>query len=306
LATQANSFHLVGKGARNTDIKAIDMHSHCGTKKGYLWRTPEDISRAERHFRFQAVYKTEEEQAEYFRKNNVRVILDLGFPSRLPLEEAREYHDYAGQLQRDYPDVILGNWINVSPRLGRKGLQEVERCLKDQGGIGFSMMGTTGRLPPNDKLFWPFYELCIEAKAPVLLNVGFTGEGAGHPGGKGLLLEHCHPRYVDEVAATFPELTIIAGRPAWPWQNEMIAILLHKPNVWNELHGWPPKYLAPELKWDISRRLQDKVMLGCDYPLFLYERLFQEWEAEGFAPEILEKVFHKNAERLFESLGKKI
>ena len=120
------------------------------------------------------------------------------------------------------------------------------------------------------------------------------------------VIEHCHPRYIDEVAAKFPDLTIIAGRPAWPWQVEMIAVMLHKPNVWNELHGWSPKYFTPELKWDISHRLQDKIMFGADYPLFLYERLFRDWEADKYSPEILEKVFYKNAQRLFEGLGRKI
>jgi predicted TIM-barrel fold metal-dependent hydrolase len=61
-----------------------------------------------------------------------------------------------------------------------------------------------------------------------------------------------HPRYIDILAARRPNLTIIAGRPAWPWQDEMIAVMLHKPNVWNELHGWTPKYLTDSLKHDIS------------------------------------------------------
>jgi predicted TIM-barrel fold metal-dependent hydrolase len=54
----------------------------------------------------------------------------------------------------------------------------------------------------------------------------------------------------------FAELTIIAARPAWPWQSEMIAVLLHKPNVWHELHGWSPKYFTDELKRDIPRATQ--------------------------------------------------
>ena len=126
--------------------------------------------------------------------------------------------------------------------------------------------------------------------------MGYTGRGAGLPGGQGLLLEHCHPRYLDEVAAGHPDMTIVAGRPAWPWQAETIAVLLHKANVWYELHGWSPKYFAPDLKHEISRRLKDRVMFGADYPLFTYERLVADWKAEGYSDEILEKVFHRNAE----------
>ena len=90
------------------------------------------------------------------------------------------------------------------------------------------------------------------------------------PGGGGVLLDLCHPRYVDAVAVRWPELTIISGRPAWPWQDEMISILLHKPNVWSELHGWSPRYLTDALKREIRSRLRKKVMFGGDYPLFRY------------------------------------
>ena len=119
----------------------------------------------------------------------------------------------------------------------------------------------------------------------------------------GIILDHCHPRHLDMVAAKFPELTIIAGRPAWPWQSEMISIMLHKLNVWCELHGWSPKYFTQDLKHDLARRLQDRMLFGADYPLLSYQRLINDWRELGLSDVILEKVFHKNAERLFQNLG---
>jgi predicted TIM-barrel fold metal-dependent hydrolase len=79
----------------------------------------------------------------------------------------------------------------------------------------------------------------------------------------------------------------------------MIAILLHKPNVWYEVHGWSPRYFTPDLKTEIGRRLQDRVMFGADYPMFAYERLIADWRAEGYGEDVLDKVFYGNAERLF-------
>lgn len=35
-------------------------------------------------------------------------------------------------------------------------------------------------------------------------------------------------------------------------------------------------------------------MFGSDYPYFSYDRLFPDWEAEGFKPQVMEKVFYKN------------
>jgi uncharacterized protein len=44
-------------------------------------------------------------------------------------------------------------------------------------------------------------------------------------------------------------------------------------------------------------------MFGGDYLLFGYERLTKEWIAEGYSPDMLEKLFHRNAEAFFQSLG---
>jgi uncharacterized protein len=118
-----------------------------------------------------------------------------------------------------------------------------------------------------------------------------------------VLLDLCHPRYVDEVAARHPDLTIVAGRAAWPWQDDMIAVLLHKPNVWYELHGWSPKYYAESLKREIKGRLAERVLFGADYPMLSYERLVRDWHAEGYDEATLARVFHANGAVLLERLG---
>ena len=79
----------------------------------------------------------------------------------------------------------------------------------------------------------------------------------------------------------------------------MIAVMLHKPNVWAEMHGWSPKYLTDTLKREISRRFKKRVMFGADYPLFRYERLIEDWRALGYDEETLEHVFFRNAEAFF-------
>jgi predicted TIM-barrel fold metal-dependent hydrolase len=95
----------------------------------------------------------------------------------------------------------------------------------------------------------------------------------------------------------------VAARPGWPWQAEVIAVLMHKRNVWYELHGWSPKYHTADLKHEIPRRLKDRILFGGDYPLFSYERLVNDWRAELYPAEILEKVFYKNAERFLAEVG---
>jgi predicted TIM-barrel fold metal-dependent hydrolase len=153
--------------------------------------------------------------------------------------------------------------------------------------------------PASDPVYDPFYEVCMAHALPVLVLVGYTGAGAGLPGGGGIELDLCHPRHIDRLSVRHPELRIIAGRPAWPWQDEMIAVMLHKPNVSCELHGWSPKYFTDPLKREIPRRLAKRVMFGADYPLFKYERLAADWKALGYDDEVLEAVFHGNADAYF-------
>jgi len=131
-----------------------------------------------------------------------------------------------------------------------------------------------------------------------MVDAGTTGMGAGMPGGMGSQISHAHPMSIDNLAAAFPDMTIIASHPGWPWIDEMTAVALHKGNVFWELSGWAPKYFPEALVRDIRGRLKDKIMFGSDHPSLPYQRIFDEWAGLGFSDEVLEQVFHKNAERV--------
>jgi hypothetical protein len=277
-------------------MKLIDIHSHWGTKRGYPLQTEAELAQQRATWNSAPNYHTEPEMADYFRANNVRVILDLGFAKFEPVEKMQRLHDYAFETERAHRDVILGHWIHIDPQR-EGGVAELRRCIDNRCGfLGFAVSSSLTP-PASDPAFDPFYRLCIEAGIPVLIFVGTTGLGAGLPGGGGVLLDDCHPRHLDKVAVRFPELKIVAARPGWPWQAEVIAVLMHKRNIWYELHGWSPKYHTPDLKHEIPRRLQDRILFGADYPLMTYERLVEDWKKEGYPDAVMEKLFFRNAER---------
>src|SRR5205809_223999 len=137
-----------------------------------------------------------------------------------------------------------------------------------------------------------------ELKAAVMIDVGTTGMGAGLPGGMGAKIRHAHPSSIDELAADFPNLRIVMAHPGWPWVDETTAVALHKGNVYWEMSGWAPKYFPPSLKVDMGSRLQDKIMFGSDYPSLPYARLLTEWQELDYPDAVMEKIFHRNAERV--------
>jgi hypothetical protein len=237
----------------------------------------------------------------------VRSILDIYKTWRMTDEdEIRATNDYAANFTRNNPDIVYGNWIAINPAMKEFWLKEAKRLMAGNAGfVGFCQSQNSLGFPPSDPVWDPFYKLAIEAGAPVLLMCGLTGIGQGMPGGQGVVLDDGHPRHVDRVAARHPELKILAGRPAWPWQDEMIAVLLHKGNIRYELHGWSPKYFTPALKKEIGGRLQDRVCFGWDWPTLTLERLEKDWRELGYAEDVYEKVFHRNAEAFFPNAAPK-
>ena len=282
-------------------MKIFDCHSHWGTKRGYIFRTEEQLARQEKIWKTKAIFFTEDEMVTYFRKNSARVILDLSFTKSLPIEEIRKHHDYAFDLQRRNPDAIFGHWLQFQPHRALESIREFDRAMAADGGfIALCVNGQVTGVPASDPLWDPFYQLSIEADRPIMILCGLTGIGQGLPGGSGYLLDHGHPRHVDIVAARYPELKILAARPAYPWQDELLAILTHKPNVTYELHGWGPRQFSPSLKKAIAGRLQDRIMFGCDFPVLRYEKVIEDWKSEGYSDAVLAKVLYQNAEAYFD------
>ncbi|MGE0796910.1 MAG: amidohydrolase family protein [Lautropia sp.] len=281
-----------------------DLHSHWGTEKAYPLRSKAQQAKQIDIWKTECKFVSPSEMADYFRKNDVRVMLDYGFTRELPLEQVRELHDEMIAFGRANRDVVLGNWIQLNPDDGNAAIDELERVRAAGIGLtGLAVSAVGNRRPITDPSFAPFYGYCIEKRMPVMVFVGYTGVGAGLPGGHGIVLELSHPRDVDSLAARHPDLQIIAARPAWPWQSEMIATLLHKPNVWFELHGVSPKRLTDELKQEIRGRLKGKIMYANDFPMLHYEKIIGDWRAEGYPEDVLERIFHRNAERFLQTVG---
>jgi predicted TIM-barrel fold metal-dependent hydrolase len=235
-----------------------------------------------------------------FREAEARVVLVSPTWGKQDFGEITAIHDYVGQLKKEYPDVVYSFWVSPAPGVNIiKWIRELERCIKDLGSAGVYYNGFSTGIPANDKYLYPFYDLCQEAGVPIKISVGHTAAGAGMPGGTGIHLRTENPIYIDDVAADFPSLKIIATHCPWPYHNEMISIMLHKANVYNDLHGWLPRYFPPEIKREINGRLKQRFLFGSDFPFFAFQRLYDDWESQDYKPEALENVFYRNAQRVF-------
>ena len=277
-------------------MRRVDLHAYPGTAEwiasqgpyaealGAYWKKPWTA-------------QAEEDVAADFRAHGIQAVLvalDIESVTGAPPCSSSAV---AGMRDR-HPDVFIQAWGTVDPLRGEQAIAEAERAVAEDHVLGFHFHPIIGRYSVDDPALAPLFDALSGMGVPVMIDVGTTGMGAGMPGGNGTQLRCAHPLAVDQLAAAFPGLTIIAAHPGWPWVEDMTAVALHKGNVYWELSGWAPKHYPASLRTDIRGRLQDKIMFGSDYPSLPLSRLLQEWDALGYREEIMHKVFHDNAERV--------
>ncbi len=277
-------------------MRRIDLHCYPGTPAWVRSQGPYADALA-RYWNKPWVGRPEDEVVADIRDAGLEAVLvAFDIESRTG---APAYGNTAVAAMRDrHPDVFLGAWGAVDPLAGAEAVIEVERAAREDGVLGFHFHPIMGHFQVDDPQWRPLFERICELGLPVMIDVGTTGMGAGLPGGLGSRISHAHPLALDNLAADLPELTIIAAHPGYPWIDEMTAVALHKGNVFWELSGWAPKYFPPSLRTDIRARLQDKIMFGTDHPSIPFARLLQEWTDLGYSEDVMNKIFHSNAERV--------
>ena len=65
-----------------------------------------------------------------------------------------------------------------------------------------------------------------------------------------------------------------------------------------ELSGWAPKYLPPEVRREIGKRLKGQTLFGSDYPFISLDRWFDEFAELGLSAEAERAILVGNASRL--------
>src|SRR5260370_36430029 len=104
---------------------------------------------------------------------------------------------------------------------------------------------------------YELYEGIAAAKLPALFHTGQTAVGQGAGAGGGIRLKYGNPIYLDDVAVDFPDMPIIMAHPSFPWQEEALAIALHKAQVVIDRSGWSPEDVPPQVVPDADTPVDD-------------------------------------------------
>jgi predicted TIM-barrel fold metal-dependent hydrolase len=193
-------------------------------------------------------------------------------------------------------DVFIP-FVMVDPWRDHAGADEAQRLIQ-AGARGFKFHPPSQGFYANDQRMYQLYEVIAAAKLPALFHTGQTAVGQGAGAGGGIRLKYGNPIYLDDVAVDFPDMPIIMAHPSFPWQEEALAIALHKAQVFIDLSGWSPKYFPPQLVQYANTLLKNKVLFGSDHPMITTERWLADFQTAGFRAEVTPLILKENAAKL--------
>jgi len=291
--------------ARSIDLSAldaIDVHTHVhvsvhddlpGDVSGDAFTAMADYFKAGEVRRFSVPML-----AEYYRQRRTAAVV---FGVDTVYRSGREQHPTNEEIAEQaalHGDVLIP-FASIDPHRGEAGVRAARRLAEEYGVRGFKFHPTSQGFFPNDRMAYPLYEVIAEHGLIALFHTGQTGVGAGVPGGGGMRLKYSNPMHIDDVAVDFPDLPIILAHPSFPWQDEALAVAVHKPTVHIDLSGWSPKYFPPQLVHYANTLLKDKVLFGSDFPMITPERWLADFAKLDIREEVRPKILKENAARLF-------
>ncbi|MBA8825029.1 hypothetical protein FHX42_002376 [Saccharopolyspora lacisalsi] len=279
-------------------ITALDVHTHVEIDaRGHKSLDDDLIAASEKYFKSgQERTPSLDTMAEHYRERNMAAIVftvDAGAATGHPVNSVEEIAEGAAR----HNDVLIP-FGSVDPWQGKLAVERVRTLVEEYGVKGFKFHPSLQGFEPNDRDFYPLYEAIAGCGVPALFHTGQTGIGAGLPGGHGIKLRYSDPMLLDDVAADFPELTIVMAHPSVPWQDSAISSASHKPNVHIDLSGWSPKYFPSQLVHAANRVLRHKVLFGSDFPVIQPDRWMSDFEKLEISDEVRPLVFKENALRV--------
>jgi len=257
-------------------VRAIDFHVHLPTPDWLDGSMAGYVEAAEAYFRAPVQRASLAELADRYRGLNVRAVL-LAWDAETATGRPRVPNETVAAACRDFPDVFTGLG-SVDPHKGDAAVAEVAN-IAALGLRGVKFHPSLQAFAPDDPAYRPVFAACQEHGLLALFHTGTSGIGAGQPGGQGIGLDYARPIRLDAVAAAHPGLTVVAAHFGWPWHMELVAMALHKTNVYIDISGWSPKRIPAEVVRELRGRLSAQFLWGSDFPFITPERCLAELES---------------------------
>ena len=93
-------------------------------------------------------------------------------------------------------------------------------------------------------------------------------------------------------------LTVVAAHFGWPWQLDLIAMALHKTNVYIDISGWSPRRILAEVIRELRGSAVRAVRVGQRLPVLHAGTVPVRAGRPQAAADVVRAVLHDNAARV--------
>ena len=238
---------------------------------------------------------------------------------------ARETNDALSAIIKRHPDRFLG-FASLAPKRPREAAEELERCVKDLGFVGWNTHAHYGDSYLDEKQYRPLLETVEKLNVPIYLHptvsivpqvkaYGFPL--AGTPFGFGFEVVLCLMRMIySGVFDEFPGLLVILGHlgEGLPFVMERIDwayVVSFDPSLRPNISKKPSDYLrrnvlvttsgncyGPAFRCAYEAMGIDRILLGTDYPYEETEICMRFLQGINLSDSEKDKIYYLNAKRI--------
>lgn len=199
-----------------------------------------------------------------------------------------------GEVVANHKETLIG-FAGIDPLQSEDPVRDLDSFIKEWDMKGLNLQPWVQGLYPNDKRYYPIYDYLQNRGMPVTIHASINF--SVHRG-----IEYSHPLFLDHIACDFPRLTIVANHGGWPWVSEAVAVAWKHRNVFLEIGGVSPKYIAKQGSgWEpllaYATVLQDQILFATDSTVS-HERVIKEVNDLPLKDMIKEKLLYRNAMRI--------
>lgn len=193
-----------------------------------------------------------------------------------------------------FPDFFIPV-RGVDPHKGIDSYRHIKKSLASGQIAGIAIEPGMCRCAVDDAHYYPYYALCCDAGAPVIITAGMA------PRLRGVALDAAAPWRIDRVANDYPELRLLVSHGGYPYVCEALAVCARHDNIFMDLSTTFNKPLAVEYARAAAGSLADRFVFSSASPYADALTALSQAKTIPFNAESEKMFFETNALKLFKN-----
>jgi len=204
------------------------------------------------------------------------------------------------QLFNNIPNIYILGTVNILEDNLEDNISELREYFLFNKIVGLKIFPGHDDHYPNDERLEPFFKLCIEYDKPLVIH---TGENSGDKE----CSKYNDPKYIVDIARSFPSLKIIISHLFWPKVEYCVEVTKDFTNISYDTSALADKEVVfktgrEKIKYSLEmliKKYNKKILYGSDYGMCNLQDHISLINNLDISDKQREEIFYKNSVLLF-------